>query len=493
MNDKVLELKDVSKAYPGVVALDHVSLDLKHGEVLALMGENGAGKSTLIKVIAGAIVPDSGAVCIGGKEYRQMTPQIAHSLGIEVIYQEFNLFPSLSIAENIFMGNFPGNGVTVDYRAMEESAGELFEKMNVRVDPRTKVRDLSVAYMQLVEIAKALSKNVKILIMDEPTAPLTAGEVDILLELVRNLKKQGVSVIYISHRLNEVFQIADRVVVLRDGHMISERDIQEVDRNTLVHDMVGRNVTETFPEHSRHPGEVVLSIKHLSGNGIQEVSFDLRRGEILGLAGLVGSGRTELVRMIYGADPHSGGEIFVEQQRLGIRKPKDAIDHGITLAPEDRKRQGVILGLPVFENISLPIIRKLCHLGVVDRRAEQKVVDRQTDRLRVKMPDARQPVKNLSGGNQQKIVLAKLLASDSRILILDEPTRGIDVGAKQEIYRIMNELCDGGMSIIMISSEMEEVIGMSDRILVMHEGKMAGMLDRKDFSQEKILSMAANI
>lgn len=493
MNDKVLELKDVSKAYPGVVALDHVSLDLKHGEVLALMGENGAGKSTLIKVIAGAIVPDSGAVCIGGKEYRQMTPQIAHSLGIEVIYQEFNLFPSLSIAENIFMGNFPGNGVTVDYRAIEESAGELFEKMNVRVDPRTKVRDLSVAYMQLVEIAKALSKNVKILIMDEPTAPLTAGEVDILLELVRNLKKQGVSVIYISHRLNEVFQIADRVVVLRDGHMISERDIQEVDRNTLVHDMVGRNVTETFPEHSRHPGEVVLSIKHLSGNGIQEVSFDLRRGEILGLAGLVGSGRTELVRMIYGADPHSGGEIFVEQQRLGIRKPKDAIDHGITLAPEDRKRQGVILGLPVFENISLPIIRKLCHLGVVDRRAERKVVDRQTDRLRVKMPDARQPVKNLSGGNQQKIVLAKLLASDSRILILDEPTRGIDVGAKQEIYRIMNELCDGGMSIIMISSEMEEVIGMSDRILVMHEGKMAGMLDRKDFSQEKILSMAANI
>lgn len=493
MNDKVLELKDVSKAYPGVVALDHVSLDLKHGEVLALMGENGAGKSTLIKVIAGAIVPDSGAVCIGGKEYRQMTPQIAHSLGIEVIYQEFNLFPSLSIAENIFMGNFPGNGVTVDYRAMEESAGELFEKMNVRVDPRTKVRDLSVAYMQLVEIAKALSKNVKILIMDEPTAPLTAGEVDILLELVRNLKKQGVSVIYISHRLNEVFQIADRVVVLRDGHMISERDIQEVDRNTLVHDMVGRNVTETFPEHSRHPGEVVLSIKHLSGNGIQEVSFDLRKGEILGLAGLVGSGRTELVRMIYGADPHSGGEIFVEQQRLGIRRPKDAIDHGITLAPEDRKRQGVILGLPVFENISLPIIRKLCHLGVVDRRAERKVVDRQTDRLRVKMPDARQPVKNLSGGNQQKIVLAKLLASDSRILILDEPTRGIDVGAKQEIYRIMNELCDGGMSIIMISSEMEEVIGMSDRILVMHEGKMAGMLDRKDFSQEKILSMAANI
>lgn len=493
MNDKVLELKDVSKAYPGVVALDHVSLDLKHGEVLALMGENGAGKSTLIKVIAGAIVPDSGAVCIGGKEYRQMTPQIAHSLGIEVIYQEFNLFPSLSIAENIFMGNFPGNGVTVDYRAMEESAGELFEKMNVRVDPRTKVRDLSVAYMQLVEIAKALSKNVKILIMDEPTAPLTAGEVDILLELVRNLKKQGVSVIYISHRLNEVFQIADRVVVLRDGHMISERDIQEVDRNTLVHDMVGRNVTETFPEHSRHPGEVVLSIKHLSGNGIQEVSFDLRKGEILGLAGLVGSGRTELVRMIYGADPHSGGEIFVEQERLGIRRPKDAIDHGITLAPEDRKRQGVILGLPVFENISLPIIRKLCHLGVVDRRAERKVVDRQTDRLRVKMPDARQPVKNLSGGNQQKIVLAKLLASDSRILILDEPTRGIDVGAKQEIYRIMNELCDGGMSIIMISSEMEEVIGMSDRILVMHEGKMAGMLDRKDFSQEKILSMAANI
>ncbi len=493
MNDKVLELKDVSKAYPGVVALDHVSLDLKRGEVLALMGENGAGKSTLIKVIAGAIAPDSGVVCIRGKEYRQMTPQISHSLGIEVIYQEFNLFPSLSIAENIFMGSFPGNGITVDYRAMEESAGELFEKMNVRADPKTKVRDLSVAYMQLVEIAKALSKNVKILIMDEPTAPLTASEVDILLELVRNLKKQGVSIIYISHRLNEVFQIADRVVVLRDGHMISERDIQEVDRSTLVHDMVGRNVTETFPEHSRHPGEVVLRVENLSGNGIQGVSFDLRKGEILGLAGLVGSGRTELVRMIYGADPHSGGEICVEQKRLEIRKPKDAIDHGITLAPEDRKRQGVILSLPVFENISLPIIRTLSRLGVVDRRAERNVVDRQTERLRVKMPDARQLVKNLSGGNQQKIVLAKLLASDSRILILDEPTRGIDVGAKQEIYRIMNELCDGGMSIIMISSEMEEVIGMSDRILVMHEGKMAGMLDRKDFSQEKILSMAANI
>lgn len=491
MGKDILKISELTKTYPGVVALNQVSLTLQKGEIHALAGENGAGKSTLIKLISGAITPDEGTFEIDGKSYHSMTPSLAKSLGIQVIYQEFNLIPTLSVAENIFMGEYPGNKVTVDFATMEKRTREVFRKMKVDINPRTLVRDLTVAYMQLVEIAKAISKHVKILIMDEPTAPLTTNEVKILLDLVKELKSAGVTIIYVSHRLNEIYEIADRLTVFRDGEKIDTFALSDISRKKLISLMVGREVSETYPKRNHQSGEVVLEVKNLFGQGVKNMNFKLHKGEILGLAGLVGAGRTETARMIFGADSIEKGEFILNGKTVHISHPSDAIKYGIGLVPEDRKTQGVILSLSIRENITLTILRRITKATIISKKQEEHILEMHKDALSIKTPSFKQKVANLSGGNQQKVVLSKWLASESKILIFDEPTRGIDVGAKQEIYALMNQLSQTGISIIMISSEMEEIIGMSDRIIVLCEGEMTGMVNKEDFSQEYIMELAS--
>jgi ribose transport system ATP-binding protein len=487
----VLSLKSLTKQYPGVLALDRVSLDFVAGEVHALLGENGAGKSTLIKAVAGAIDLDEGVIQIGSHAYAEMTPHLARSLGIEVIYQEFNLVPSLSVAENIFLGDKTGRGILVDPKIMVQRAQEVFRQFNINIDPLALVRDLPSAQQQIVEIAKAVSKNVKILIMDEPTAPLTVTEVESMFDIVRGLKSRGVTIIYISHRLEEIFRIADRVSVLRDGRYIATRSIAATDRKELISLMVGRELKESYPTRQAAPGEVALEVRHLYGNGDEDISFSVRKGEILGLSGLVGAGRTELARVVYGAEPAERGEILVEGRSVRIKSPQDAIALGIGLIPEDRKNQGVFLDMDVKWNISFSQVRHLSRRSVVDTRQETELAGKYRDLLKIKTPGLDQQVKNLSGGNQQKVVLAKSLAAKSKVLIFDEPTRGIDVGAKQEIYNLMCDLADAGIAIIMISSDMEELLGMADRVIVLCEGRIAGEVSRAHFSQNYILDLAS--
>ena len=491
MDETILELQHITKYYPGVTALDDISIEFRRGEVHALVGENGAGKSTLIKVLAGAIEPSEGTIVLAGKTYKKMEPLLAKELGIEVIYQEFNLMPSLSVAENIFCGDYIGNGFTISMKQMEKKTEDLLRTMGVSISPRALVKDLSVAYMQIVEIAKAISKNASILVMDEPTAPLTNAEVDILFRVIEDLKKKGVTIIYISHRLNEIFQIADRITVLRDGHKIALHESTNISRQQLIFEMVGREVSETYPARSNPIGKTVLQLENVTGNGVQNISFEVREGEILGLAGLVGAGRTETVRMLFGADPKISGRFLLNGQEIAPKSPREAIEHGIFLVPEDRKRQGVLLRLPIFTNITLPIIRKLSAFSVISKKKENEIVGSEIKALGIKTPTAKQLVNNLSGGNQQKVVLAKWLVCHGKVMIFDEPTRGIDVGAKQEIYHLMNDLCAQGMAIIMISSDMDEVTGLSDRIVVLSEGAQMATLERGDFNQEKILQYAS--
>ena len=492
MNERIiLSLKNLTKHYPGVLALDRVSLDFVAGEVHALLGENGAGKSTLIKAIAGAIEPDGGVIAIDGQEHARMTPHLARGLGIEVIYQEFNLAPSLSVAENISLGDKSGRGILVDTKVMVERARSVFRQFNIDIDPRALVRDLPPAQQQIVEIAKAVSKNVRILIMDEPTAPLTVNEVESMFEIVRRLQQAGVTIIYISHRLEEIFRISDRVSVLRDGRYIATRQTAATNRKELISLMVGRELKESYPARRQAPGEVALEVRRLCGNGDEDISFSVRKGEILGLSGLVGAGRTELARVIYGAEPAESGEILVEGRPVQIRSPQDAIRLGIGLIPEDRKNQGVFLDMDIKWNISFSKVRRLSRYTVVNTGQEVAVAEKYRDLLKIKTPGLDQHVKNLSGGNQQKVVLAKSLAAESKILIFDEPTRGIDVGAKQEIYNLMCELADNGIAIIMISSDMEELLGMSDRVIVPCEGRLAGEVPRAQFNQNVILDLAS--
>ena len=487
----VLSLSNITKQYPGVWALDKVALDFVEGEVHALLGENGAGKSTLIKVVAGAIEPDGGVIQIAGQEFSKMTPYLARSLGVEVIYQEFNLVPSLSVAENIFLGDKTGRGILIDRKVMVQRARAVFRQFAIDIDPDALVRDLPSAQQQIVEIAKAVSKNVRILIMDEPTAPLTVSEVDSMFEIVRQLKARGVTILYISHRLEEIFRIADRVSVLRDGRYIATRATAATNRQELISLMVGRELKESYPARTVAPRAVALEVRHLSGAGDTDISFSVRKGEILGLSGLVGAGRTELARVIFGAEPAVGGEILLEGKPVQIKSPQQAIALGIGLIPEDRKHQGVFLDMDIKWNISFTQVRQLSRYAVVDGRRELTLAEKFRDLLRIKTPSLDQQVKNLSGGNQQKVVLAKSLAAQSKVLIFDEPTRGIDVGAKQEIYNLMCALADDGLAIIMISSDMEELLGMSDRVIVLCEGRIAGEVPRAEFSQNLILDLAS--
>lgn len=489
----ILEIQNVTKRYPGVLALNNVSIEIREGEIHALVGENGAGKSTLIKTITGAITPDEGKIIYQGKEYKELNPIFSGKIGIEAIYQEFNLAPELSVEENIFLGYKVNQGIFIDQKELAKRTREILKSLDVDIDPSTKIRDLSVAYMQLIEISKALAKNVKLLIMDEPTAPLTDNEVGILFGLVKQLKKDGVSIIYISHRLDEIFELSDRVTVMRDGNVIKTVNIDETDKNQLIYDMVGRELKETYPTRVPNYGDTLLEVKGICGPANKETSFSIKAGEIVGLAGLVGAGRTEIARLIIGADKKYSGEVYVDGKQVKINSPKDAIENGIAYVSEDRKNQGVLLKKSIRWNITLPILRRLSKFGFVDMKKENECVNNYKDALRIKTPSLNQLVGNLSGGNQQKVAVAKWLASESKILILDEPTRGIDVGAKQEIYELINKLTQEGLGILMISSEMEEIMGMSDRMLVMAEGKIVGELEKEEFAQDTILKYASNI
>lgn len=491
MTKNVLSLKHVTKVYPGVVALDDLSLDIREGEIHALVGENGAGKSTMLKIISGAIMPTEGIIEIFGKTYDNLTPALARQLGVEIVYQEFNLVPSLSVCENIFLGTEEGVKPFPDFRKMEKKTREIFRYMNVEIDPKEKVSDLSTAYCQLVEIAKALSKNVKILILDEPTASLTTTETETLFELVKKLKENGTTILYVSHRMSEIFEFCERATVLRDGKLIKTTNIDEIDRKKLIELMVGRELDETYPEKKAHIGEVILEAKNICGLGVENISFQLHRGEILGFGGLVGAGRTEIIRVLYGADVMDNGEVLYKGKPVEIKNPTIACALGIGLVPEDRKLQGVIQTLSIRKNISLTILKLISKLGFLDFKKENQILEKHKNSLQIKTPSLNQLVKNLSGGNQQKVALSKWLARECDVLIVDEPTRGIDVGAKKEIYNILEQLTEQGMAIIMISSDMPELIGMSDRILVMSEGRQTGIIERKDFSQEKILELAS--
>jgi monosaccharide ABC transporter ATP-binding protein, CUT2 family (TC 3.A.1.2.-) len=489
----ILRLTNIEKRYPGVTALDDVSIEFKEGEIHSIMGENGAGKSTLIKVISGAISPDHGKIEIDGKTFESMTPASARKNGIGVIYQEFNLIPSMSVVENIFLGERVGSKIMPDFEEMHRRASEIFKEFGVDIDTAEMVANLSTAKQQLVEIAKALSQNVKIMIMDEPSASISVSDVETLFRIIRKLKEKKVTVIYISHRMDEVFELSDRVTVMRDGKHIATKDISEVVRKDLITMMVGRELNESYPVRNIKIGEKVLEVKNLSGNGNFDISFDLRKGEILGIAGLVGAGRTELAKVLYGAAKMEGGSINIKNKRVNIKTPRDAISYGLGYIPEDRKREGAFLDFPIDWNIVIMSLKRLSKMMVVSNTKSDEISDHFVKKLNIKTPHIKQYVRNLSGGNQQKVVLAKTLASETDIIIFDEPTRGIDVGAKHEIYELMNELVGQGISIIMISSEMEELMGMSDRILVMHEGKLCGELQKKEFMQNKILELASGL
>lgn len=487
----ILSLKDIMKVYPGVVALNKVSIDFYPGEVHALIGENGAGKSTFIKTITGAHAPDGGTITVDGETYTAMTPALARQHGIECIYQEFNLIDVLSAAENICYGERYGK--LVNQKKMRKTAQEIFDDFGVDIDPDTKVADLTPGHMQIVEIAKAVSKNARILILDEPTAPLSVAEVDILFRIVRRLRDNGVAIIFISHRLDEVFELTDRVSILRDGEYITTLNTKETDRAELIKYMVGREMTATFPPRNAQIGEVALELRNLTGNGVKNISFQAHKGEILGISGLVGAGRTEIMKVVFGAEKKQWGEIYVHGKKADIKSPKDAMHkYGICLIPEDRKREGCFLGETISWNLVYNVVEDISNAGVVNSKKEKEIADYYGQAMRIKAPDLRTTlVGSLSGGNQQKVVVGKALATQSDIVIFDEPTRGIDVGAKYEIYELMNGLCEDGKCVIMITSDMEELLGMSDRIVVFGEKCLAGELTKEEFSQERILDMAS--
>ncbi|MFP3156185.1 sugar ABC transporter ATP-binding protein [Lachnospiraceae bacterium ZAX-1] len=493
MMKTILELRGVSKLYPGVVALNKVDMKFLEGEIHSIMGENGAGKSTLIKIISGAIKADEGNVYVEDERLKNITPALAKQKGIGVIYQEFNLIPSMSVVENIFIGEKVGSRFMPDFDKMREKAQGIFDEFGVDIDINEAVGRLSPGKQQLVEIAKALSQNVKIMIMDEPSASISVSDVKILFGIIRKLKEKKVTIIYITHRMEEVFEISDCVSVMRDGEYIATHKVSDTTRKYLVTLMVGRELNETFPKRDTKIEDPILEVSGLSGNGDFDIDFELKKGEILGFAGLVGSGRTELAKLLYGAVKADEGEIIVKGSSVKMRSPKSAIAAGIGYIPEDRKNEGAFLGFTIEWNTSIMTLPKLSTRMVVSRKKIEELAQSFADKLEIKTPSLKQLVKNLSGGNQQKVVLAKTLAAETDIIIFDEPTRGIDVGAKQEIYRLMNELILQGTSIIMISSEMEELIGMSDRILVMHEGRIAGALVKEEFSQQRILELASGI
>ena len=492
MSEYILELKNISKSFSGVEVLHHVSLALRAGEVHALLGENGAGKSTLVKVITGVHQPDSGEILLDGNPVHFHDTWETRQAGITAIYQELSLFPDLDVAENIFVGSQPlSAGRRIDWRKLYKKAEDLLTSLGVHLDLKQKARNLSIAQQQMVEIARAFSLNARILIMDEPTSSLTLNEVADLFRLVRRLREEGKAIIFISHRLEELFEIADRVTVLRDGSYVDTRSMKDVTRDDLIRMMVGRTITNLFPKQDVKAGEVVLEVENLSRSGaFRDISFELRKGEILGMAGLVGAGRTNVARAIFGVEPATDGQIKVNGRPVAITSPQQAIDLGLAYVPEDRQLHGLIPAMHITSNISLPMLSEFARSGWMNFKKERKSTFEAARQMEVRANHIWQKARELSGGNQQKVVLAKWLATQPRILILDEPTRGIDVGTKAAVHALMSKLASEGMAILMISSELPEVLGMSDRILVMREGQMTAQFTREEATQEKIIAAA---
>jgi ribose transport system ATP-binding protein len=495
MAELLVSMEGIEKSFPGVHALSQARFDLRPGEVHALVGENGAGKSTLMKVLAGIYSRDAGRILYQGQEVEIPSPRAAQLLGISMIHQELNLMPHLTLAQNVYIGREPRQGARfmLDERKLNADTQALFDAMHLKLDPRTRAADLTVAKQQMVEIAKALSFNSQVLIMDEPTAALTEAEIEDLFRIIRDLRAQGVGIVYISHRLEELKQISDRITVMRDGHTVDTADAGAVNIEWIIGKMVGRTIYESAPEiHEGAEQPVVLEVRGLNrGSALKDVNFRLRKGEILGFAGLMGAGRTEVARAVFGADHVDSGEIYVGGKQVQIRSPRDAVAHGIGYLSEDRKRYGLALGMDVESNIVLAAFRRfLGALGVVKSNKTEVTAQRYVDALAIKTPGLQQRVKNLSGGNQQKVVIGKWLTADTDVLIFDEPTRGIDVGAKSEIYRLLNDLAAQGKSIIMISSELPEILRMSHRIVVMCEGRITGELSAAEATQERIMTFA---
>ncbi len=495
MGDLILRMEGIVKTFPGVVALNECQFDLYSGEVHALVGENGAGKSTLMKVLSGIYRKDAGHIYLKDREVEIPNPRAAQQLGISIIHQELNLMPHLTVAQNIFIGREPRGRLpfVVDDKQINIQTEELFATLHLKLDPTTRVADLTIAKQQMVEIAKALSFNAEVLIMDEPTAALTDTEIGELFRIIRQLRDQGVGIVHISHRLEELSQISDRITVMRDGRYVGTLQTKEATIDQIISMMVGRTIYETAPEIPENPSqEVVLEVRNLNrGNVIKDVSFVLMKGEILGFAGLMGAGRTEVARAVFGADPIDSGEIFLHGVPVQIHSPGDAVSHGIGYLSEDRKRYGLTLGMSVEENLVLAALRMFLNsIGWLDYAGQRQSARQSVDMLNIRTPSLTQRVQFLSGGNQQKVVVGKWLTADTEILIFDEPTRGIDVGAKSEIYKLLNDLAHQGKSIIMISSELPEILRMSHRVVVMCEGRVTGVLDIAEATQESIMRFA---
>ena len=488
----ILELRNITISFPGVIALENVDLDVVQGEVHVLVGENGAGKSSLIKLLCGVYFPDQGEISYAGAPYAPRSPLDAIRSGIHAVYQEFNLLSYLSVAENIFFERLPRRGGLVDYKALYRNTAAILDTIGLKISPRIPVELLGVAQMQLVEIAKALSSESKVLILDEPTATLTTKEIGTLFQIIRRLKKKGVTIIYISHRLQEIFEIGDRITVLRNGVRVGTRPARQVDIPEIVKMMVGKTMGEEYPfDAAIKPGDVTLAVRDLRYNkNLAGVSFAVSSGELLGIAGLVGSKRTETMRSLFGADPKMSGRIFLRNREITINSPRDAIRHGICLLTEDRKNQGLIIDMPCFVNITITDLSRISRAGLLQQGLETEAAQKLVRDLTIKTPSVGQWVRNLSGGNQQKVVLAKWLFADMDVLIFDEPTRGIDIGAKYEIYMLLWKLAAAGKSIIIVSSDIPELIGICHRILVFSNGTITGELDRERFDQEQILSFA---
>ena len=492
MEEYIVKMDHICKTFPGVKALDDVSFNLKPGEVMALLGENGAGKSTLMKILSGVYTKDEGTILIDGKEVPIMNQKVASEKGIAIIHQELNMCHHLTVAENMFLGREPLKHGLIDTKKMNSDAKELLLKLGVDIDPTTITGELQVSKQQMVEIAKALSINAKVLIMDEPTSALTAREIEELFTIIRQLKESGCGIVYISHRLEELAHITDRVTIMRDGHYITSGNFKDFTMDEIIANMVGREIKEKYPHVDCPVGETVFEVKNLNaGRLVRDISFSVRKGELVGIAGLMGAGRTETTRAIFGADQKESGKIFVEGKEVFIRNPKDAIKNGIVLAPEDRKKDGLCIKLPVRENISLPNLDGLTGKNlVINSRKENDISQKAIKDMNIKLPHAEVNAETLSGGNQQKVVVGKWLAGNSKLVMFDEPTRGIDVAAKVEIYHLMNQLKENGIGCLFVSSELPEVIGVADRIIVMCDGRITGELSREEATQEKVLALA---
>ena len=486
-----LEMKGITKQFPGVLALNQVDLSVYPGRVLALVGENGAGKSTLMKVLSGVHRRDAGEILIEGKSVEITSPLASRQMGISIIYQELSVLNNMDVAENIFVGREKKKNGFVDKKRQHEEARALLERVGLNIDTHTMTRRLSTAQKQMVEVAKALSYNSRLIIMDEPTSSLTDKETAMLMDIIRKLRDEGVAIVFISHRMNEIFEISDEIAVMRDGEMVQHMITSEVDEQQVIAAMVGRDVNDIFQKEEAPIGDVVLEVKNLSTRSfLKDISFNVRAGEIVGFAGLVGAGRSEVMRALFAVDPRETGEVFVNGKPVEIKSTVDALNAGLGFVPEDRKEQGLILKQTIRANASLAALNSVANGWFIDQKREKALSDEYVSKLKVKTPSIEQKVMNLSGGNQQKVVIAKWMATHPKVLILDEPTRGIDVGAKKEIHLLMSELAKQGVAIIMISSELPEVLGMADRIYVMHDGRIKGEIDRANASQESIMKLA---